>query len=824
MNSVPFVEPVMRDARYAWRILRRTPVFTATAVLTVALAIAINTAVFSVIDGVLLKPLPYPRPDRLGLVLRVVSAAQGEGRGTAVDGRTWDTIRDHATTIERAVLSDWTTGVNLVVPATAGPGQARYVQQQRVGTGFFQVLGVSPLIGREFTAEEDVVNGPPAAILSAALWRGLFNADASIVGRRLMLRGEPYTIVGVMPDGFSSGQAADLWTPLRPTLDGEGGGENYHILVRLRDGASWPAAMSEVGRLGLDLTRERPPQDGVRIAFSLIPLQEGITAELRQPLLMLWVAVGLVLLVACVNLAGLLLARASQRTREIATRLALGSARSAVIRQLFVESVVLAAVGGALGIALGFLTLDALRWLARDAFELWQPVGLDGRAIVVGTILSLVASVTFGLAPAVQASRLDVRSGLLESGRSIAGRASRWPRRLLVVTQVTLGAVLLVGAGLLLRTFEHLRTLQPGFDSSGVVTASLSLEDARYRTAAPVLNLFDESLTRIRSTPGVEAAAVTLGLPYERLLNLGFRRVDGQNAETRGEMTSAAYVTPEFFVALRIPIKHGRAFDARDAAGAPAVVVVNDAFARAYFNSDDPVGRRIRLSGSERTIVGVVGDVQLRPGWGENGPLAPMPLTYMPVTQVNDAFLRLVHGWFSPTFVVRSTRPAGELAGAIRRAVDAVDPLLPFAKVRVMAEVRAEAIAPQRFLAALLVGLAMAAVLLAGIGLHGLIATSVAERTREMGIRMALGATQFGAVRAVALPGLILAASGTAAGLAVAAVAARLLRHFVWGVAVNDPVTFTGVAIVLLGVATIASIAPTLRLLRLDPATTLRRD
>ena len=287
-------------------------------------------------------------------------------------------------------------------------------------------------------------------------------------------------------------------------------------------------------------------------------------------------------------------------------------------------------------------------------------------------------------------------------------------------------------------------------------------------------------------------------------------------------MTSAAYVTPELFAALRIPVKRGRAFDDRDATGAPAVVVVNDAFARAYFDGEDPIGRRIRLSGIDRTIVGIVGDVQLRPGWGENGPLAPMPLTYMPVTQVNEGFLRLVHGWFSPTFVVRSALSPAELAGVMRRTVDAVDPLLPFAKVRVMSAVRDEAIAPQRFLAALLAGLAAAAVILAGIGLHGLIATSVAERTREMGIRMALGASEFGAMRVVALPGLILAASGVAIGLTVAAVAARFLRHFVWGIDVNDPVTFSCVALLLLGIAAIAAIAPTLRLLRLDPATTLR--
>jgi predicted permease len=389
--------------------------------------------------------------------------------------------------------------------------------------------------------------------------------------------------------------------------------------------------------------------------------------------------------------------------------------------------------------------------------------------------------------------------------------------------QVALGIVLLVVAGLLVRTFVHLRNLNPGFDPENVVAASVSLQDARYESAARVSALFDSALRDISLLPGVDSAGVSLGLPYQRILNLPFRYV-GQvrrSGQDRG-ITNAAYIAGDYFRALRIPVRRGRTFDARDTAGSPAVTIVNDAFVKTYFDDDDPIGRRLAFGGGEREIVGVVGDVQVRPGWGNNGPLAPMPVAYIPVTQVSDGMMRLVHTWFSPVFVARAAGPLDQIAAGMRRAVDTVDPMLPFAEVQRMTEVRAASLARQRFLMALLVGLAATAVLLAAVGIHGLVATSVAERTREMGIRLALGSTALNAVRALTLPGLLLTGVGVVLGLAGAAAATRLVRHFVWGISATDPLTFAAVPALFLVIATVASLTPALRILKLDPAATLR--
>ena len=607
----------LRDARYAFRMMRRTPAFTMAAVLTLAVAIGINTAVFSIADAVLLRPLPYPEPERLALVAGRIAGAAAQD--VAHDGRTWEYVRDRASAIDRAVFSRWPTGVNLLADR-AGTRVVRHVSQQRVGAGFFAVLGVRPVIGREFEAAEDRPDGPAVTILSAALWRSAFDADPKVIGRAITLRGQTFTVVGVMPDDFRSEDDADLWTPLRASQQGEGGGENYTIVARLRAGVSWPQAIADLDNVGRQLAATRSA--GSReMTLSLSPLQEGLTADLRQPIVLLWTAVGVVLIVACVNLAGLLLARSSSRRREIATRMALGSDRIGVIRQLVAESVVLAAMGGIAGLAVGYGALQALRALAEHAFKIWQPVTLDWRAVGVAAALSLVASLLFGLGPAVQASKLDVQAGLRDAGtRGVAGVRHHWPRQAIVVLQVALGIVLLVVAGLLLRTFVHLRNLDPGFDPQNVVAASVSLQDARYESAQRVGALFETALRNIALLPGVESAGVSLGLPYQRVLNLGFRHV-GQvrrSGEDRG-ITNAAYIGGDYFRALRIPVRRGRIFDARDTSGSPGVAIVNDAFVKTYFDNEDAIGRRIAFAGREREIVGIVGSVQVKPGWGDNG-------------------------------------------------------------------------------------------------------------------------------------------------------------------------------------------------------------
>ena len=808
-----------RDLRYAVRVLRKSPTFTAAAVATLALCIGANTAIFSVVDAVLLRPLPYAHPEQLFSVARHFHGKGSDGYQMNLWGGAWEAVRDNAAYVDASVFSDGSMGVNF-----AAGGRVEYVKQQRVSAGFFRVLGIAPLIGREFSANEDRQGGPAVAVLSYALWKRAFHADPSIVGRAVDLRGEPHTIVGVLPANFQSIVPADLWTPLRPSRSGEGGGSNYAIVTRLRSGTTWAQANGQIEAVGAPVLREYG-QDPSTQRLRLVSFQRGLTEDVRQPLVILWAAVGLVLLIGCVNIAGLLLARAAGRTREMATRLALGSGRAALIRQMLAESVVLGLCGGAAGAALGWLGVRALKALMPLSLNVWQAVELDWRVLAATACASVAAGILFGLYPALVASRLQIRAALGEAGRGVAGGRNPWPRRLLVASEVALGVVLLVGAGLLIRTFAHLRGLNPGFDARNVITAELSLQDARYATNQSVNRLFDQSLARMRELPGVESAAVALSLPYERALNDGFRRLDGAHVDTESQITNMFYVTPEYFRVLRIPLLRGRVFTAADSSTAAPAAVVSEAFVKMYLRGDEAVGRHLDLGGDDRReIVGVVGDVQQKSGWGDGSPLAAMPDIYIPATQVDDKFIPMVHTWFSPSWIVRFSGSAEGVIAGMQQALESVDPRLPFAGFHSMEDVRYRSLAEERFQAVLLGALAGLALLLAAVGIYGLIASSVAERTRELGIRLALGATVAQAMRAVALPGLALALAGVAVGSVLAGFASRLLRHLVWGVGPGDPLTFVAVGIGLLGVAAAASFLPALRVTRLNPAETLRQE
>jgi putative ABC transport system permease protein len=819
MNALGWLDTLRVDMRFAFRTLYRSPGFTITILLTLAVCIGANTALFSLVDAAILRPLAYPDPDRLGLVITRYGA-----RGADDDthtGQTWFFIRDYAKAFDAAVFSGLAGGVNF-----AANGRAVYVQQERVGAGFFRVLGVRPLIGREFSPLEDSPGGPAVALLSYQFWRQVFQGDPLIVGRTVMLRGEPHVVVGVMPPGLETAAKADLWTPLRPSTVGEGEGANYQIIVRLRPGTTWNQATAQIATIGESaLSEERSVDPSAHLIIA--PLQRGLTENVRKPLFMLWAAVGIVLLIGCVNIASLLLARGMRRGQEIATRLALGAARGTILRQLLTESLLLAIGGGIGGLILGYWALQGLRTMAHDSLHLWQNITLDGRALGATITASLLSSVAFGLLPAVQASRTDIRMSLGEGGRRATSRGHRWARSLLVVAEVALGVVLLVGAGLLLRTFAALRSLRPGFDASRVITAQLSLQDARYTTNQKVNWLFTETLARIRALPDVEMAAIGLGLPYERYLRLGFHYLDGPRAKggQRGN-TTASYVTPDYFQALRIPLERGRLLRDSDGPNAQKVIVVNKAFARRYFPDQEPIGSHIEieLTGGPSEIVGVVGDIQQQAGWGNHGPIAALPCAFFPIAQANGEMLQLVHKWFSPSWIVRTAALPETAAIGIQRAVEAVDPQLPIASFRSMEQVRRRAIEQQRFQAILLAMLAGIALLLAATGIYGLIAQSVAQRTREVGIRLALGASRWQVMRAVALPGILLALVGVLIGCVLARIAVQSLQRLVWGIQVGDPATFVGIAVGLSLVATVASILPTFRLARIDPAQTLRND
>lgn len=801
--------------RFAWRMLMKQPAFALTAILTLGLAIGANTAVFTVVDAVLMKPLPFPQPERLGLLASQIVGQDSQYIGQA--GPQWFAVRDDAKTVDAAVYSSGTARVNFV-----RDGQPMSVAQQRVGAGYFGVLGVSPALGREFTAEEDLVNGPAVVVLSHSLWRAAFGGDPAVVGKTILLRGEPSEVIGVMPARFHNPIGADLWTPLRPSLTGEGGGQNYLIVLRLRPEATWAQAAAEMAAI-VDPTLANQTSDAGRtMTHGVMPLQEGQTEEVRQPLLMLWGAVGLVLLVACVNLAGLLLARAGQRSREIATRLAIGGDRRNVVTQLLIESLVIAGLGGVLGLMVGYAGLEALRVLAGEAYStLFDGVSLDGRAIAATMAVTIGAALLFGLTPALQATRVDVQAALSAGGtRSIAGGASGWPRRILIAGEVALVVVLLVGAGLLLRTFAHLQGQSPGFDLSNILTASVSLQDARYATNAPMTRLFDESLARIRSTPQVESAAVALGLPYERILNMGvaFPSI----GQPQGRLTTVTFITPGYFDATRIPIVGGRVVSDTDSATSQRVAVVNREFVRRFLAEHEPIGQEFRMSGNTYTIVGVVGNVQQRGGFNGFGPIDTLPMTYVPYAQMADGVMATFHTWFTPKWIVRGRGGIVGLEPVIRDAIAEADGQLPVVSVKSADEVRATSLSFQRLLMTVVGTLGTVALLLAAIGIHALIASAVSERLRELGVRMALGASIEQAMRTVMLPGIVLTLVGLAVGSVLALGAAGLIQRLLWGVRPADPVTFVGVALVLLLVAVVASLGPALRVRRVDPATLLR--
>lgn len=804
------LDALWRDLRHAVRVLLKSPLFTLSAVLTLALCIGANTAIYTIVDRVLLRPLPYPEPDRLAEAMTHFDKTGEDDDGQT--GSAWRALRDGVPGVDFAVMSGGSMGVNFV-----SHQQAEYVKQQRVSAGFFRVLGVAPMTGREFTTDEDQVNGPAVAVLSYSLWTRALGGDPTVIGRSVTLRGEPYTVVGVMPASFKSNVPADVWTPLRPSPRGEGAGQNYDIIARLRPGVSWAEADGRVASAGAAVMRDLYKD---RAREHLVPLQSGLAGDARQPLLILWGAVAAVLLIGCVNIAGLLVARSTARAPEIATRMALGGGRAAIVRQLLCESVLLAACGGLAGIALGSLGVHLFASLLEDAFGVTGEAALDGRVFAATAAASLLTSLVFGLLPAVQASRVNLRAAMLEGGdRAIAGTASRWPRRLMVGAEVALGVVLLVGAGLLLRTFDGLMRKPAGFDGTHVITATLSLQDARYTTAERVNQLFDQSLDRMRAVPGVQNAAVALTLPYERALNLGGRFVGGRDIQ----IINMTYVTSGYFDTLRIPVERGRVFTDADTATAAPSLVVNQAFVRRYSPDQDPIGRQVAFGGTPRTIVGICGDIQQKAGWGNFGPVAAMPAAYMPASQESAGAFQMIHTWFSPSWIVRTAGPQAGIAADMQRAVQAVDPQLPFAKFRTLDEVRGEAVAKQRAQAALLGSLAALAFILAAVGIYGLVANSVAERTRELGIRMALGATPMQTLRVAAAPGLVLGVVGVLIGLAVARAGARVMQSLVWNVSVGDPMTFALAAGAILLMAIVATLTPALRILRLNPVSALRQ-
>jgi predicted permease len=814
------LDALSRNLLHAARLLRRSPVFTLTAVATLALCIGANTAVFSIVDALILRPPPYPAPERLGEIATAID--YDGGRELEIPRSSLlalQILRGHASMLDCAAVSTASTGINVVIRDVAG-----YARQRRITGGFFGVLGVHPAFGRDFAADEGERGGAPVVILSDGFWRRGLQGDRRVLGRSLLLGGRPHTIVGVMPPGFERGFQTDLWMPLRPDAEDV----TYDLVVRLRPAVTWSQAEGQVRALAAAALADVHPQVGT-LSLAVLPLEREVARRLRRPLLFLQAAVGVVLLIGCLNLAGLQLARAGARSREIATRMALGGGRLAVVGQLMCESVLLASLGGAGGIALGVLGVGALRHLAAGSrFDLLDgpPVGLDLRTLALAAALALSTAVLFGLAPALRLAASDLRSALAAASAPTAARTPRrWPRRLLVVAEVALGALLLIVAGLLVRSLSYLWHLAPGFDGRDVVAARVSLADARYASGRRINELFSSSLERLLDVPGVQAAAVGLGLPYERGLRVVFTPLAGADLQGRGNptgITGLTYVTPSYFSTLRITLLRGRTFDARDVRGSMPVAVVNRALERRYFSGRPAPGHGLRILGVRREIVGTVGDVLQKVGLAPDAPLEDAPALYLPAAQAPDALFEVAHAADSPAWIVRLSGPRKPVLGRLQRTLRALDHALPFSSFQSLEQARSISLGAQRFQAMLLAAFAGLALLLAAIGLYGLIAQTVVERTRELGIRLALGATVAGTVVTVALPGMLLALLGAALGMVLAALASSFMAHFLTGVAPSDPLTYGAVSALLATVAAGASALPALRVAAIDPVESLR--
>jgi predicted permease len=698
---------------------------------------------------------------------------------------------------------------------------AQYVQAGRISAHYLDVLAIRPSLGRDFSANEDIPGGPKTAILSYNVWHNTFASNRDILGRTILLKGEPYTVIGVLPEGVTIPLSADVYTAIQGGRNGEGAGTNFDCITRLRDGAIWQQADAEINRAwGSRAHRYELSDDpSGQISYYSVPLQRGQTDPLRPQALALMLAAGFILLIACANLAGLTLVRVLRRTPEIATRLALGASHWQLQKQLWIENLVLAVTGGAAGVVVGFLALRGLLLLLPQNSLPVADVSLDSRVLAFTAAVSLLTSLLFGMLPAFTTRRFDLRSAI---GRreTTAGDRLRL-RQALIASEVALTVVLLVSAGLLVRTLIHLQTLPPGFNPAGVMTARASLDDVRYHDDNAFRNLLDESTAAMRRIPGVQTAAVGLSLPYERAVNEGGITVGDGKEKGEQIVSGMVYVTPDYFAALQIPLVAGRYFTDSDGPNTQHVAIINQTFVRKFFHGENPIGRHLL---KDVVIVGVVEDVAMQPGIDRIAPLMAEQVMYVPATQVASRMLTLTHMWFQPSWIVRTSGSIEGLPAQMQKALASVDPNLPFSSFYRMQDLLAKTLAMQRVEVGLLSTMAALALLLSAVGISALVANMVTQRTREIGIRMALGSNIREAIIHVGVPGLRASVVGLVVGLVMCAGALPVMRSVLYGVGVYDSAAIASAIVALTSVALVAASIPALRIARIDPAYTLREE
>jgi predicted permease len=819
------MEHLRQDIRHAARMFWQNRVFTAAAVAALALGIGANTAIFSVVSAVLLKPLPYPEADRL--VFFLTTNAQGQG-GPAASPAKFAHWRQQTDVIQDAAAFR-TNVVNYT-----GTGTPEQLRAGQVSADYFTLFGAPLLQGRTFAPEEDLPNGPKVAVLSHGLWVRRFGADPSIIGQTLQLSGDPHVVIGIIGPQFDLAEMGDgapeLWIPFQLDPNTVDQGHFFQAAARLKPGVTLEQAQARL-KLSAEEFKRRFPDALQEGSFSVERVQEIMVRNSRTMLLVLTAAVAFVLLIACANVANLLLVRATARKREIALRAAIGAGRGRIVRQLLTESVMLSVAGGAIGLVLGVVAIRTLlsvntAGLPRLGLD-GALVGLDWRVLVFSAAIAIGTGLLFGLIPALQSSRTNLSTTLKDStGRSGATLRHNKARSTLVVVEVALALVLLVGSALLIRTLVNLRSVEPGYDPRNVLTMRMSLTGARYEQTAAVEQLVRDGLERLRRLPGVEHAAATCCVPLEGGYGLPFR-IMGRPLEKGPFHGGGAWLTvsPGYFDAFGIPIVRGRTFTDRDDAAAPAVVLINEAMAREFWKDKDPLSDRIMIGAGvmkelnaerERQIIGIVKDV--RDG-GLNAD--PGPHMYVPNAQVPDALNALNVRITPVAWVVRTRGEPYAMSAAVQEQLRQASGL-PVSSVRSMEDVVSRSISRQRFNVLLMAVFGGSALLLAAIGIYGLMAYSVEQRTQEIGIRIALGAEADAVRRMVVFQGMRLAIAGVVVGLAAAFAVTRLMASFLYEVEARDPAVFAVMPIVLTIVALFAVWLPARRASTVSPLTALR--
>jgi putative ABC transport system permease protein len=807
------LEEFLQDLRYGLRTLRKNPAFTAVAVLALALGIGANTAMFSVASGILWRPLPYAGADRVAVVfMRYFPRDFAFGTMCIRDFLTWRE-NNHA-------FEDPSLLRGLRVDIGGKEGVPEQVQGAAVTAGFFNTLGVRPLIGRTFAAGEDRPTTGGLAVLSESIWRRRFGASPAVLGQAILVDGAPSTVIGVMPDAFAFPRRhTEVWTNLRLTPPARYGPWFYRGVARLKPGVTIRQAQAEMGDLALRMMQQNPNYK--RLALPVVGLRDALLGTTLKPaILVLAGAVGLVLLIAVVNVANLTLVRATVRQREMALRLSLGAGRGRLVRQLLTESVLLAAMGGAVGLALAWGGVELIRVWNPGNLPFIESARLDGRALGFMVLVSALTGILFGLAPALESARPDLNATIKEGGRGGAtSRARGRSRAALVVSEIAISLMLLVGAGLLLRSFANLQQVTGGFSAPPrqVLTMLISPGNRKYNDAGAGLAFYDEVLSRARRVPGVETAALTDSLPPDRQGDADSFQIEGQPLPP-GELNpiiSDATVGPDFFQTIGIPLLRGRHFTEHDNRDSAPVAIVSEGFVRRFLPNREALGTRIMQSGPGfgnkwLEIVGVVGNVKYLGLTADTD-----PAYYMPFAQ----------GYGPRMFLaVRSSSDAARVAEALRRDIQSIDPGVTLAQTGTLAEALSLSVSEARFDTMLLALFAGMALLLAAVGIYGLIAYSVAQRTQEFGVRMALGAARADVLRMVVRQGASLAAIGIAIGLGGAFALTRLLETMLFGIGVTDAVTFAAATLGLLFVALAATFVPALRATRVSPVVALRYE